>query len=221
VLVGVSNRGGGLLDHRVIFTVTDCTKEINGVRTVAVWDRDYNADRLQEEELAFFAQDKDGSVWTLGEYPEEYENGEFIGAPSTWIAGLGGAEAGMHNPGNPKVGEIFLQGWVNDISFLDCGSVYSLGGSTCVPYNCYTNVMVIDEWSPLEPGTGHQRKYYAPTVGIVRVGAVDDPEGETLVLANIVHLDAQGLVEARNEVLRMESRAYQISDIYRRTPPVR
>jgi hypothetical protein len=47
----------------------DLTKVINGVRTVVVWDRDVNDGQLVESELAFFAQDNDGRVWNLGEYP--------------------------------------------------------------------------------------------------------------------------------------------------------
>src|SRR6266545_7235372 len=42
ILEGQANRGGGLLPHRVVFTVTDLTKVINGVRTRVLWDVDYN-----------------------------------------------------------------------------------------------------------------------------------------------------------------------------------
>src|SRR3990170_3720292 len=71
-----------------------------------------SAGQLVETELAFFAQDDDGNVWNLGEYPEEYENGEFVGAPSTWIAGLAGAEAGVHMLAEPRQGTgYYLQGW--------------------------------------------------------------------------------------------------------------
>src|SRR2546422_9749616 len=54
--------------HRVVFTVTDLTKVIDGVRAIVCWDMDYVDDELVETELAFFAQDKDGTVWHLGEY---------------------------------------------------------------------------------------------------------------------------------------------------------
>jgi hypothetical protein len=50
----------------------------------------------------------------------------------------------------------------------------------CVPVGCYNNVMIIDERSPLDPDSGHQLKYHTPGVGNVRVGFVDDPEGEVL-----------------------------------------
>lgn len=218
ILDGTANRGGGVLHHRVVFTVTDLTKELNGVQTVVLWDRDYNNDVLTEAELAFFGQDDDGNVWTFGEYPEEYQNGVFVGAPSTWIGGLAGADAGILIPG-PLTDQPFLQGWAPDVNFLDCGQVFLTGQSACVPFNCYENVLVVDEWSPLETGSGHQRKYYAPGVGNFQIGAVDDPEAETLVLVNILHLSPRELQEARVEALKLEARAYEINEVYRRTPP--
>jgi hypothetical protein len=219
ILDGTANRGGGVLPHRVVFTVTDLTKVIDGVNCRVLYDRDYNDGALHESELAFFAQDDFGNVWNLGEYPEEYVDGVFIGAPSTWIAGVGGAEAGYHVPGTPKLDARFLQGFVQDINFLDCGRVYQMGQSTCVPYNCYENVLVVAERSPLEPGTGHQLKYYAPGVGIARVGALEDPEAETLVLVNLLQLNPKELAEARTEALKLEERAYQVSEWYRHTEP--
>ena len=42
VLEGVANRGGGLLPHKVVFTVTDVVKTIDGVQNVVVWDNDFN-----------------------------------------------------------------------------------------------------------------------------------------------------------------------------------
>lgn len=218
ILDGTANRGGGVLRHRVVFTVTDLTKEMNGVRTVVLWDRDYNNEVLTEAELAFFAQDDDGNVWTCGEYPEEYQNGEFVGAPSTWIGGFAGADAGILIPG-PLATAPFLQGWAPDVNFLDCGQVFLTGQSACIPYNCYENVLVIDEWSPLDTGSGHQRKYYAPGVGNFQISAVDDPENETLVLVNVLHLTPEELHEARVEALKLEAHAYEINDVYRRTAP--
>jgi len=57
------------IHHRVVFTVTNLTKVIDGVRNLVLWDRDYSANRLVEAALAFFAQDNDGHVWHWGQYP--------------------------------------------------------------------------------------------------------------------------------------------------------
>src|SRR4051812_5847364 len=94
-MVGQANRGAGRTRHRVVFTVTDVTKVIDGVRTLVMWDRDINAGRLSEEELAFHAQDDDGNVWNLGEYPEQRRRGKLAGAPDTWISGLRRARPGI------------------------------------------------------------------------------------------------------------------------------
>jgi hypothetical protein len=58
--------------RRVVSTVTDLSKWIDGVRTLVIWEKDYTAGKLGESEIAFFAQDKAGNVWLLGEYPEEF-----------------------------------------------------------------------------------------------------------------------------------------------------
>jgi len=219
VLEGVANRGGGLLPHRVILTVTDVTKMIDGVRTVVVWDQDLSEGVLDESELAFFAQDDDGSVWSMGEYPEEYAAGVLTGAPSTWIPGINGALAGTMMLAEPGRGtSYYLQGYSPDIEFFDVGKVFKLGQSTCVPAGCFDDVIIIDEKSPLDAG-GHQRKFYAPGVGNVQIGAVGDPEGETLLLIEHRMLSAEELLAARQQVFAMEERAYQISDVYKQTQP--
>src|SRR4051794_11792947 len=75
VYQGTTVEGSERVRHRLVSTVTDLTKVIDGVRTVVVWDRDISAGRLVEAEVAFFAQDAEGNVWEFGEHPEEYENG--------------------------------------------------------------------------------------------------------------------------------------------------
>src|SRR5690349_20975466 len=71
VMQGTVVEGGVTHQHRIVTTVTDLTKVIDGVRSVIVFDRDYDNGELQESELAFMAQDKYRRVWNVGEYPEE------------------------------------------------------------------------------------------------------------------------------------------------------
>jgi hypothetical protein len=223
ILDGTTNQDGQIIPRRVVFTVTDLTKVIDGVRTVVIWDRDFNSGKLIEAELALHAQDNGGNVWAMGEYPEEYDSdGAFTGAPNTWIAGLANAKAGNLMPAKPQTGtRPYLQGSAPNIDFLDCGQVAKTGQNVCVPVKCYTNVLVVDEWSPLAADSGHQLKYHAPGVGVVKVSAVADPEGETLSLTKIVHLNADGIADAREQALKLEKRAYEVSDVYRKTPHAR
>src|SRR6266542_5048057 len=221
VFEGRSNRGRGVLPHQVLTTVTDLSKVIDGVRAVVLWDQDINAGRLEESELAFQAQDDDGNVWLLGEYPEVYEDGRFKGAPDTWISGLDGATAGVLMRASPRVGtSSYLQGFAPEIDFSDRAKVARTGLRNCVPVNCYDNELLIDEWNPLEPGDAHQLKYYAPGVGNIRVGAVGDPEAEVLVLVKVVRLSPAALAKVRTESLELDKRAYTVTKgLYRHTPP--
>ena len=218
---GRANRGQGRLPHRVVFTVTDLTKVIDGVRTVVMWDRDFNAGQIVETELAFFAQDDDGNIWLLGEYPEEWEDGKFSGAPDVWFSGVDRARAGLMMRADPRLGtSSYLQGYAPEIEFSDRAKVHQLGQRTCVPVGCYDDVLVTDEWNPLEAGDAHQRKFYAPGVGNVRVGAAGGKEQEELVLVKLSHLDPGALAQAREEALELERRAYRVrKDVYGGLPP--
>lgn len=222
IMEGVANRTGELLEHQVIFTVTEVTKVVDGVRTVLLWDRDINEGKLVEAELAFKAQDNAGNVWNLGEYPEEYENGEFLGAPSTWVSGLGQAEGGLLMEGNPQVDPVYyMQGIVPPIDFLDCAKVVKMAQYKCTELACYNPVQVTHERAPLEPDTGIQRKYYAAGVGNILINAINDPEGETLVLSQIVQLSPEALAQANQAALNLDRRAYRVNNLYRKTQPAR
>jgi hypothetical protein len=219
-LAGRSDRGEGRVAHRVIFTVTDVTKVIDGVRTLVVWDRDINAGRLLEEELAFQAQDDAGTVWNVGEYPEVRRRGKLVGAPDTWISGLDGAVAGVAMPARPRPGTpSYRQGWAPAIEFADRARVLGTGRRACVPAGCFGNVLETDEWNPTEHGA-HERKYYARGVGNVRVGFAGGKERETLALLHVKRLGPAALAKARARVLALDRRAYTVSKaVYGRTPP--
>lgn len=221
---GRADRGGGPLSHRVIFTVTDLTKTVDGVQTVVMWDRDINGGKLVEAEITFFAQDDDGNVWNLGEYPEEYdERGRFDGAPSTWLSGRANAKAGILMRAEPAPGTSkYVQGTAPDIGFGDEARVTSVGGERdCVPAGCYDDVAVIEETNPLEPGDGYQLKYYAPGVGNFRVApGRGGTEREVLELVKVRTLGAKELARMRSDALRLDRRAYRTKpEIWKGTAP--
>jgi hypothetical protein len=219
VYQGTIVEGGESKRHSVVFTVTDLSKMVDHVRTVVAWDRDFLEDRLQEQELAFFAQDDKGNVWNFGEYPEEYENGQFAGAPSTWIRGTAGAYGGIHMLSQPRAGARYQEGLVPAIEFDDVSRVTRTGQVTCVQAGCYRQVLVVDETSPNDPASGHQIKYYSPRAGLVRVAARGGDSQEFLTLAAVRHLDGHAMAEIRAAVLAMDRRAYRVSKVYRATNP--
>jgi hypothetical protein len=215
---GTIVEGGSTTPHTVVFTVTDLTKVIAGVRTVVALDQDFLQGELQEQELAFFAQDAAGNVWNFGEYPEEYENGRLTGAPDTWITGTAGAHGGRHMLARPAVGMQYTEGRVPAIEFYDLSRIVSTSQVTCLPSGCLRRVLKVDEWSPNDPAGGHQIKYYAPGIGLVRVGARGGDSREYLRLAAVSHLGQTAMAQARAAALKMDRRAYHISKVYRVTP---
>jgi hypothetical protein len=221
VYEGTTVEDGESSPHRVVFTVTDLTKMIGGVRAVVAHDLDYSAGELVEAEIVFFAQSNDGTVWHLGQYPEEYEGGKRVAAPA-WIHGIEDAKAGIVMKAEPRLGTpSYSQGWAPAVNWTDRGVVDQMGQKTCVPVDCYEDVLVIDETSQEEPGA-HQLKYYARGVGNVRVGWRGEGEKtkETLELVKLEQLGPAALAEARAAALELEKRAYQISKkVYAHTPP--
>ena len=206
--------------HEVVFTVTDVTKWVDHVRTVVIWDRDFQDGVLAEEELAFMAQDDAGNVWSLGEYPEVHEDDGTVDAPSTWLAGHNGATAGVLMRANPKTKTSpYLQGRSPDIEFLDKAKVAQTNQKTCGPTGCYTGVLVVDEWNPLaQPEDGHQFKYHAPGVGVVQIVGKGGTEQETLVLTKIHTLTDHEMDAATKRTLQLDQRAYKLArDVYGKT----
>ena len=207
--------------HEVVFTVTDVTKWVNHVRTVVIWDRDFQDGELAEEELAFMAQDDQGNVWSMGEYPEVHEDDGTVDAPDTWLTGKNGATAGVLMRANPKTDTSrYTQGRSPDIEFFDVAKVAQTGvNHVCVPTGCYNGVLVVDEWAPLaQPEDGHQFKYHAPGVGVVKIVGKGGTEQETLNLTKIHTLTDKEMAAATARVLVLDKQAYKLArDVYAKT----
>jgi hypothetical protein len=211
------------LPHRVEIHITDLTKVIDGLNTVVAWDLDYSDEILVEAELAFFAQDNDGNVWRMGEYPVEYEDGEVAAAPC-WLSGIEDAVAGISMRGNTELGTpSYSQGWGPAVGFTDRGQVYKFETKTCVPLDCYEDVLVIRETSLAEPDA-FQLKYWAKGVGNIRVGWGGEGEKtqEILELVKIEKLDPEALAVVRTKAMELEEHAYEMSkNVYGKTSPLK
>ena len=221
VYAGIAIDNGKPVPRRLVVTVTDLTKVIGGVRTVVSWDVDYNAGELVEAELAFYAQDRDGNVWLMGEYPEEYEKGKLVTAPA-WLHGLEEARAGIAMQAKPQLGTpSYSQGWGPAVNWTDRGQVDQMGKATCVPAGCYQDVLVIAETSKAETNA-HQLKYWARGVGNVRVGwrGKGEKTKESLELVDSMQLGPEALAEVRAKALELEKHAYEMSkNVYSHTSP--
>ena len=209
-LEGHANSGGGVLPHTVVLTVTDVTKTIAGVQTVVLWDRDFEEGQLTEAELAFQPR------------TELATSGAWVSTPrSTTTA----ASRAPRTPGSParrrrtavtrsrptrdRARQVTSRASRRDRFPRLRQSVPQ--EQKVASRRCYDHVLVTDETSPLA-GTAHQRKFYAAGVGNVKISAVNDPEGETLVLAKLVQLDKHALNLANEAALKLDRHGYRVSD---------
>lgn len=212
---------GRVVPHRIEVNITDLTKVINGVRTLISYDVDHRNGELVEAELAFYAQDNAGTVWLFGEYPEEYEKGKLVEAP-TWIHGMEGARAGIMMLAKPRLGTpSYAQGWGPQVDWTDRGQVEKVGRKTTVPAGTYADVVVIAETSESEPGA-KQLKHYAPGVGNILVDwAGADPRKERLELVKVEQLSAEAMGQIRAKALELERSGFRNSrDVYAHTLPI-
>jgi len=213
---------GEVLPHRVVITATGLVKRIGAIPCVVTYDLDYEDGDLVEAEIAFFAQDDEGNVWRMGEYPEEYDDEIIVAAP-TWIHGIEGAVGGITMKGDPTVsGPGYSEGWAPGVHFSDRGRVQKFVAENCVPLDCYENVLVIEETALDEVGAFHL-KYWAEGVGNTRVGWGGEGEmtQEVLELTALEMLDADALAKVHEDAFALEKSAFKISpDIYGKTAPM-
>ena len=212
---------GKVVPHRITVTVTNLRKVVAGVQTLVSYDLDYSDGELVEAELAFYAQDNDGNVWQFGEYPEEYEDGKFIKAP-TWLHGFKKARAGVTMPADPQTGDKeFAEGWGPAVGWKDRGIVYQVDERVIVPAGTFEGVLVIKEQAAGEKDA-EQLKYYAPYIGNVRTGWLgkDAKTTESMQLTKIEYLDHMALRDVRRQAIKLEADAYRRSkEVYAKTAP--
>ena len=209
--------------HKLVFTVTDLVKVIDGVRARVIYDTDLTKGKLVEQELAYFAQDKSGNVWHLGQYREVMEDKIFVGGQIWVINNPPGAKAGIMMPADPKLGSpSYSEGFAPPpFYWTDRGRVYQVGQKVKVPAGSYNDVLVIEEFDEENPGA-FQLKYYAKGVGNIKVGSRGKKGGtdEKLELTKVRQLNETEMAAIRVKAFELEKRAgmYPVNPPMEQTP---
>jgi hypothetical protein len=152
--------------QRVVVKVTRRTRLIaNGVRARVVRDTVTERGRLVEDTFDWYAQDRAGNVWYLGEDTTEYEDGKPVSKAGSWEAGVDGARAGIVMLARPRPGREYRQEYYEGEA-EDRARVLSLDDQAEVPAGHYTRVLTTKDWNPLEPDV-LEYKLYAKGVGLV------------------------------------------------------
>jgi hypothetical protein len=151
---------------RDVVSVTGATKKIEGVTTTVVKDRLYLSGRIEERTTDWYAQDKAGNVWYLGEATAELDaHGTVKSTAGSWQAGVDSAQAGIFMPAHPRVGQSAIQEYRKGQA-EDHFQVLDLATTVRVPAVHSKNALLTKEWTPLEPGV-LDHKLYVRGIGTV------------------------------------------------------
>ena len=162
--------------------VTHDRKNILGVSAIVVLDRVFVDGELKEKTFDWYAQDRQGNVWYLGEDTKEFEDGKVVSTEGSWEAGVDGAEAGIIMPADPQVGMHYRQEFfVGEAE--DEARVTGVGAEVTVPFGSFQGCIRTVEWTRLEPGI-KEAKFYCPDVGFVKGLGVEGSDAR-LVLKNV------------------------------------
>jgi hypothetical protein len=142
------------------------TKSILGIAATVVHDRVYEDGSLIEDTFDWYAQDKDGNVWYLGEDTKELDNGQVTSTEGSWEAGVNGAVAGILMWADPSahLNEQYRQEFSQGVA-EDLGKVVAVNQSIATPYGSLSGCVKTEDSSALEPGV-LENKYYCPPVGL-------------------------------------------------------
>ena len=154
-------------EERIVVEVTDRRKTVTGgIEAVVVRDTvtDNNGD-LVEVTDDWYAQDRDGNIWSLGEDVKDYKGGRVVSTGGSWEHGVDGAVAGIANPADPQRGVRYRQEYYEGEA-EDRAEVRSVDARVIVPAGEFEGCLQTSDTTPLEPGV-EERKYYARGVGPV------------------------------------------------------
>jgi len=152
-------------DERIVVTVTEQTRMVQGVRTTVVRDTVTDEDgKVVEDTYDWFAQDTAGNVWYFGEDSTSYEDGK-ASKEGSWEAGVDGAAAGVVMLAEPRPGDRYQQEYY-DGEAEDRAEVLAVDAEVTVPFGSYTELVKTSDTTPLEPEV-EEHKYYSEGVGFV------------------------------------------------------
>jgi hypothetical protein len=167
--------------QRVVVTVTKRTKLIaNGVSARVVRDVVTEKGEFVEVTEDWYAQDRRGNVWYLGEATTEYEHGKPVSTSGSFEAGVDGAQAGVIMPAHPRPGLRYRQEYYRGQA-EDRAQVMGLREQAEVPFGHFRPALMTKELNPLEPKV-LEFKFYARGIGpVLAVSVSGDADREELV----------------------------------------
>jgi len=218
VRAGSTEVGSRVVPHEIITTMTDVIRVIDGVMTIAMLDESTDSGEISQRSIDYLALDKDGNVWILGGYTEDYEGGAYTNTDSAWLGTDQGGGIGILAPATVDMNTPRWKIGGSPGETASVGQPVQMGVTLCVPFACYDNVRVVQEGNVGAPD--NENKYYAPGVGVINNVPLDASlHQDTFDLRNFVELSSSGLADASQTVLDLEQHARETSpDVFGSAP---
>ncbi|MFN0155413.1 MAG: hypothetical protein ACKVUT_13650 [Gaiella sp.] len=151
---------------KVVIRVTNETKKLaNGITARVVRDTVTGDGKLVEDTFDWYAQDRAGNVWYMGEDTKEYENGKVSSTAGSWEAGVDGAEPGILMPARPRPGLSYRQEYYKGEA-EDRASILAVHEQVQVPFGHFKNIVMTRDVTPLDKKV-LEYKFFARGVGPV------------------------------------------------------
>ncbi len=151
--------------ERIVVKVLHRTKQVAGITATVVRDTVTVDGELLEDTFDWYAQDRRGRVWYLGEATREYEDGQVVSTEGSWEAGVDGARAGIVMFARPEVGVPYRQEYYAGHA-EDQARFLTLDTRVATRAGVYRRVRMTEDTTPLDPAIS-ELKFYAPGVGTV------------------------------------------------------
>jgi hypothetical protein len=154
-------------DEKLIITVLEETKKVNGVVTRVLEEKEWKNGKLIEVSRNFFAMcEKTKDVFYFGEEVDMYKGGKIISHDGAWLAGENGARPGLIMPGNPDVGMKYYQEIAPSVA-MDRAEIISLDDTLKTPAGSFSKCLKTEESTALDPEE-KDAKIYAPGIGLIQ-----------------------------------------------------
>jgi hypothetical protein len=155
-------------------------RTVNGVQATVVRDTVSAGNQIVEDTFDWFAQDKYGNVWYVGESVDNYVAGILVSHSGSWEWGVDGALPGIIMWADPSahLNEEYRQEYYLGKA-EDMGQVLSVNESLAVPFGSFDQVVKTLDFSKIE--AGQEQKFYAPGVGLLKEMDVNGNEEVVLV----------------------------------------
>jgi len=169
---------------KVVVTVSDQTEKIaNGVTARVVRDTVTENGEIVEDTFDWYAQDKEGNIWYLGENTAEFEKGKLVTKEGSFEAGVEGALPGIIIPADPRDGMQYRQEYYKGKA-EDNGEVLSTDEMIQSPFGQFDNALLTKDTITIEPNV-LEYKLYAKDVGPVLTLGVSGGPGSREELINL------------------------------------